>query len=130
MTNKEAIRILQFCMPLNTQAKCEAIDLAISALKDERLQGKWIFHKDYHESCRYGCNQCGNLTNINSRFCPNCGAKMKKAVLKCCGKCVNFRMDDPLHNIGHCVVNRMERFSEEANEKCTHFKKVMQNEIN
>lgn len=43
----------------------------------ERRQGKWIIHNDYNESCRYGCNQCGNLTNINSRFCPNCGVKMK-----------------------------------------------------
>lgn len=40
--------------------------------------GKWIFHKDYHENCRYGCNQCGNLNNIPSNFCPNCGAKMKR----------------------------------------------------
>lgn len=43
-----------------------------------RPQGKWIFHKDFNESCRYGCNQCGNLNNIPSNFCPNCGAKMVK----------------------------------------------------
>ena len=43
---------------------------------EERPQGEWIIHKDYNESCRYGCNQCGNLTNVNSRFCPNCGVKM------------------------------------------------------
>lgn len=42
-----------------------------------RPQGEWIFHKDYNESCRYGCNQCGNLNNIPSNFCPNCGAKMR-----------------------------------------------------
>lgn len=46
--------------------------------EDERPQGEWIIHKDYNESCRYGCNQCGNLNNIPSNFCPNCGAKMKK----------------------------------------------------
>lgn len=40
--------------------------------------GKWIFHADFHESIRYGCNQCGNLTNIPSNFCPNCGKRMKK----------------------------------------------------
>lgn len=46
--------------------------------ENERQQGKWIFHKDYNESCRYGCNQCGNLTNIPGNFCPNCGSKMQK----------------------------------------------------
>ncbi len=45
---------------------------------EEKPQGKWIFHKDYNESCRYGCNQCGNLTNIPNNFCPNCGAMMQK----------------------------------------------------
>lgn len=40
--------------------------------------GKWIFHKDYNESCRYCCNQCGNLSNIPSNFCPNCGVRMVK----------------------------------------------------
>ena len=41
-----------------------------------RPHGKWILHKDYDESCKYGCNQCGNLNNIPSKFCPNCGVKM------------------------------------------------------
>lgn len=30
-----------------------------------------------------------------------------------CGKCTHFHMDDIYHNIGHCDVNRMERFTEE-----------------
>ena len=50
----------------------------VRSVLSERLQGKWIFHKDYNESCRYGCNQCGNLNNIQSNYCPNCGAEMKK----------------------------------------------------
>lgn len=45
-----------------------------------RPQGEWIIHNDWHENCRYGCNQCGNLTNIPGNFCPNCGVKMKKEV--------------------------------------------------
>ena len=40
-----------------------------------REKGKWIIHD--RENLKYGCNQCGNLTNINSNFCPNCGADMK-----------------------------------------------------
>ena len=51
---------------------------AYMRIEPERPQGKWIFHKDYNESCRYGCNQCGNLNNIPSNFCPNCGAGMRK----------------------------------------------------
>lgn len=38
-----------------------------------------------------------------------------------CGKCKNFRMDDIVHNIGHCTLNRMERFAEETD--CKQFKK-------
>lgn len=44
---------------------------------DIRPKGKWIIHNDYNENCRYGCDQCGNLTNRNSSFCPNCGADMR-----------------------------------------------------
>ena len=38
--------------------------------------GKWIIHD--RENLKYGCNQCGNLANIPSNFCPNCGKRMKK----------------------------------------------------
>ena len=56
-----------------------ALNYAIELINNtERPKGEWIFHKDYNESCRYGCNQCGNLNNIPSNFCPNCGAKMER----------------------------------------------------
>lgn len=44
----------------------------------EQPKGKWIIHNDYNENCRYGCDQCGNLTNRNSSFCPDCGARMER----------------------------------------------------
>lgn len=43
----------------------------------DRPKGKWIIHNDYNENCKYGCDQCGNLTNRNSSFCPDCGARME-----------------------------------------------------
>lgn len=53
-------------------------DYEIIGKYEEMQKGEWIFHKDNNESCRYGCNRCGNLNNIPSNFCPNCGAKMVK----------------------------------------------------
>lgn len=52
-------------------------DIIDNAPSNENF-GKWIFHKDFNDSIKYGCNQCGNLANIPSNFCPNCGAKMEK----------------------------------------------------
>ena len=45
---------------------------------EEPPRGKWIIHNDYHQNLKYGCNKCGNLTNIPSNYCPNCGKRMKK----------------------------------------------------
>ena len=56
---------------------CDPLIKLVNNAKKEDC-GKWIFHKDFHESIRYGCNQCGNLTNIPSNFCPNCGKRMLK----------------------------------------------------
>lgn len=81
MTNKEAIKYLIVPIATSTGPSTEylklkeAYELAIKALED-RPQGEWIFHKDYNER-KYGCNQCGNLNNIPSKYCPNCGVKMK-----------------------------------------------------
>ena len=38
--------------------------------------GQWIKHEDFNDSIKYGCNQCGNLANVPSNFCPNCGKRM------------------------------------------------------
>lgn len=85
MTNKEAAKfiwdVLDGVKSFNEKGGkgLEALDLAIKALEDERSQGQgeWIIHNDYHENCRYGCNQCGNLTNVPGNFCPKCGADMR-----------------------------------------------------
>lgn len=81
---KEFIDIIGNGQPVNTKMKYQ-IDingipiekLGLSSVTIEaRSQGNWIFHKDYNER-KYGCNQCGNLNNTPSNFCPNCGAKME-----------------------------------------------------
>lgn len=59
----------------HSELSIEAFNMAIKALK-ERPHGKWVVHD--RPSLQYGCNICGNLTSINSNFCPNCGARMKE----------------------------------------------------
>lgn len=81
MNNKEAIEQLMWvqkriCDMTYSPESFEAINIAIEKLREERPQGKWIYHKDYIENCKYSCNQCGNLNNTPSNFCPNCGAEM------------------------------------------------------
>ena len=55
----------------------EAYQTGFEEGQNARPKGEWIIHKDYDESCKYGCNQCGNLNNIPKNFCPDCGAKMR-----------------------------------------------------
>ena len=63
----------------------------IDAIKQGELydgtQGEWIERLDYNRDTYYDCSVCGNSwTTIEGtpwengmNFCPNCGAKMKKA---------------------------------------------------
>ena len=82
---KEFKDIIDNLQPVNTKMKyqIEVNGIPIEKLGyssvtvEARSQGKWILHKDYNESCKYGCNKCGNLNNIPSNFCPNCGADMR-----------------------------------------------------
>lgn len=88
MTNKEAIEILKAhisiydCCKADHEAN-EAIELAIRAL-GERPLGDWIGNAfDEHH-----CSICGHSAlweeepdgyyEVQSRFCPNCGADMWK----------------------------------------------------
>lgn len=50
------------------------IDNAANGDAQKEDLGKWIIHD--RKNLKYGCNQCGNLANIKSRFCPNCGKRM------------------------------------------------------
>lgn len=83
MTNKEAIEHLTELKTLKIEfpntLQEQALDLAIKAL-EERPKGEWI--KD--NSGNRFCSECGSSALyheigliIESRFCPNCGAKMK-----------------------------------------------------
>lgn len=83
----EPIEVIKAGEPLSNsdviRAASEKGELYRRGFKDamkryKRPTGKWIFHEDYNESNRYGCNQCGNLNNTPGNFCPNCGAEMMK----------------------------------------------------
>lgn len=66
-------------------------DLLCKSMKSEPKQGEWIeigINEDNTHNVR--CNQCGNTyklfghaesiyTKYNYKFCPHCGARMKKA---------------------------------------------------
>ena len=49
-------------------------------LEPERPHGKWIY------VCCYGdeypqCSNCGEINDVKSRFCPDCGAQMSGGAL-------------------------------------------------
>ena len=77
MTREEAARILKPLakyVDLSTYEK-EAINMAIEALSHERPKGRW-------KRCKYShklgeCSLCGEIVEIRSKYCPNCGADMR-----------------------------------------------------
>lgn len=88
MTNEQALEILEHNwtklvnLDYTDEELGQALDLAIKALED-KSQGKWVGNKfDEHM-----CNKCGHYAlyeeeadgqyyEVQSDFCPNCGAKM------------------------------------------------------
>ena len=53
----------------------EALSVAIEALSHERPKGRW-------KRCKYShklgeCSLCGEIVEIRSKYCPNCGAEMR-----------------------------------------------------
>ena len=81
MTNKEAKRILQFCIPTKTDKQRTAINLAIKAL-EEKPRGTWIkadivtFGAFY--DWIYKCSICDGHSKGTTNYCPYCGALMEK----------------------------------------------------
>lgn len=63
------------------QCPLEEVIEEASYLHQEKKKGKWIdetfepFGLVFHP---YKCNQCGEHSETNSNFCPNCGADMRE----------------------------------------------------
>ena len=91
MTREEAKEALSVLKIYDNQWLREAIDMAIEALRAEPKTGEWIkatgmMPPEFHG--HHCCSECGNFANMEppfgnredlSRFCPNCGARMKGA---------------------------------------------------
>lgn len=90
MTNEEAIRYL--IVPIATSTKPsaeylkqkEAYELAIKAL-EERKQGEWTdLSTDGRHIGWIACSVCGqeppSESNLDTDFCPSCGADMTQDV--------------------------------------------------
>jgi len=66
--------------PLNVLTEVRDRLKALPSAQPERKKGKWIDEKFkprglvYHP---YKCNQCGEHSEADSNFCPNCGADMR-----------------------------------------------------
>lgn len=47
----------------------------------EQKYGEWtnerITRGGFHEEWGYDCSECGKTCSYRSKYCPNCGAKMK-----------------------------------------------------
>ena len=88
MDRKEAIEILKRNRPTSDPRRCgtelcEAVDMAIEALKEpERKKGQW---EDFDYDNSYLCTSCGEIWILNDgtpeennmNYCPNCGADMR-----------------------------------------------------
>ena len=71
----DADKLYPDCLTKEGTLAISQSQIADAPTVEARPHGEWIFHKDYNER-KYGCNKCGNLNNIPSNFCPNCGGKM------------------------------------------------------
>lgn len=72
-------------LDIQEKAKPDFVELCRteqSSAQPERKKGKWVdetfeFEPWWVVHHPYKCNQCGERSEEDSNFCPNCGAKMK-----------------------------------------------------
>ena len=81
MTNKEAITHLE-CLNSEvysylTEGQYKALKMAIKALENEPKKGKWI--DGFCNICDCACKSDGWGREIETNFCPSCGADMREA---------------------------------------------------
>jgi len=91
MEIKEAIEWLKehFNPEYNCCKQDEVINMAISALeKQVAKKAHWEIYQAIGSFCLNGdfevlswqCSECGGISTLYSRYCPNCGAKMDGGV--------------------------------------------------
>ena len=79
MTNREAIKVLEWIKNTHPEhITCEAIDMAISALKKQEQTKEAIPHRNYQYLSDYWC-ECGwHLGKKGDvKFCADCGKRIK-----------------------------------------------------
>lgn len=63
-----------------TDAEFKALEIAISALDRPKI-GRWISLDDYrgkYNDYGYKCSECGEHSDYEANFCPNCGTRMEE----------------------------------------------------
>lgn len=60
----------------------QAIEMGIEALSADREKGEWIYNEftpdPYNTNHSFKCSECGCVILEKTKFCPNCGADMRK----------------------------------------------------
>ena len=50
--------------------------MAFASAQPERKKGQWILISDGYTDC-VKCDKCGEVFDVETNFCPNCGADMR-----------------------------------------------------
>ena len=83
MTNEDAIKRLEklkaIYSGMDIKSDIDALDMAIKTLSTEKT-AEWISHEEDDLAINdYQCSKCDYWTEYNTKYCPNCGRKMKGA---------------------------------------------------